>query len=349
MFDTTESINIKGIVSVPGSETVGKNDFYEYFEKEDVDKIQSVTGIESLRVVKEDQCVSDLMLIAGEKLIKSIGWKPEEIKVLVVVTQSSDYQLPATSCLLQDKLNLSTNCACLDINLGCSGYVYGIWLMSKLLNLNNKNGLLLVGDTSSKMVCPYDRATAMLFGDAGTATALEFDPDSSKKYFSLCTDGGGAKNLIIPSSGYRIPVTEKTLKRETTNAEHKPALTDLYMDGTEIFKFTLAQAIPSIKEIISKYEIKPTEIDYYVFHQANLFLIQHIIKKLKLEKSKVLTSIRYFGNTSSASIPLTMTEHFSKMKLKRDSSFLLSGFGVGYSWGNIFMDIKKDTFFETLP
>jgi len=251
--------------------------------------------------------------------------------------------------LLQDKLNLSTNCACLDINLGCSGYVYGIWLMSKLLNLNNKNGLLLVGDTSSKMVCPYDRATAMLFGDAGTATALEFDPDSSKKYFSLCTDGGGAKNLIIPSSGYRIPVTEKTLKRETTNAEHKPALTDLYMDGTEIFKFTLAQAIPSIKEIISKYEIKPTEIDYYVFHQANLFLIQHIIKKLKLEKSKVLTSIRYFGNTSSASIPLTMTEHFSKMKLKRDSSFLLSGFGVGYSWGNIFMDIKKDTFFETLP
>jgi len=328
-----DHVMLKGIVTaVPASEV--KNDlFHAQFGEAAVNEIVKMIGVQTRRHSNDQQTTADFCQAAAQKLMSELAWSPESIDAIVFVSQTPDYRLPATACALQSRLKLRTSCAALDINLGCSGYVYGLWLASKLIDGHAvRRVLLLAGDTSSKLVNPADRATAMLFGDAGSATALEFNQDAQTTYFVLGTDGTGEKNLIVPKGAYR--------KFEGVDPRMVDSdLTCLYMDGADVFNFTLKSVPPLVNDLLDFSVKQRDEVNWYFFHQANQFMLKHITKKLKLPAEKAPMNIDRFGNTSSASIPLVMTD-VGRDQILRGTA-VLTGFGVGYSWASALITLDQ--------
>ena len=265
---------------------------------------------------------SDLCLKAAEKIINDLKWKKDQIDFLIFVSQSRDYLLPSTACILQEKLKLKKNIFTLDIPFGCSGYVYGLF-NSFLISSNLKGkGLLLSGDMSSKFIDMSDEKYFGLFGDAGSATAIEFTKD--KKFetpFMFGTDGKGFKNLIYKSDGFKKSVN-----------------VFLEMEGPKIFEFAIEEVPKQINDLLKKSKLREKDINYCILHQANKFLIESILKKTKISYGKNLMSIQKFGNTNSASIPVTMV--YNKDKIK-NSKIIISGFGVGYSWASAIINLEK--------
>ncbi len=327
---TSENVEIKGIVSAVPKNKVNNFDLTNLFEKEELEKTIKLTGVKSRHIATEQICTSDLCVAAAKNLLDDIIWAPETIDCLIFVSQTPDYILPATSCSIHQRLNLSKNCATFDVNLGCSGYVYGLWIASNLMrNSEIKRCLLLVGDTINRTVYPKDKATSLLFGDAGSATALEQSHNSESLYFVLGTDGYGANNLIIQGGGFRKPYY----------LEYDEAKKHLYMNGEEIFNFTI-QVVPGMIEDLLKYaQLDRENVDYFVLHQANEFIIKHLAKKAKISIEKVPITLSNFGNTSSASIPLTISSAFSKDLSENKRKLIMSGFGVGYSWASVLADV----------
>lgn len=309
----------------------------DQFGEENVQKIIASTGVERRHIVT-DECSSDLCLAAARKLMADMSIDPNSIDTLIFVTQTHDYTLPATACILQEKLGLPRSTAAFDVALGCSGYVYGLWLASSLLSAGgSKRALLLVGDTISKIVSEKDRSVAALFGDAGSATLLEYDESASDMSFALGTDGRGAKNLIVPAGGFK---DRQGLSTTIEDADMRGPF-NLYMNGAEIFAFTLAR-VPALVKALS--ESTECSIDKYVFHQANRFMLQHLSKRMKLPEEKVVMTLQDYGNTSSASIPLAIS-HLKNMKNPNtesiDGRYMLAGFGVGYSWGGCITELNN--------
>ena len=261
-------------------------------------------------------------------------WQPSSIDALVFVSQTPDYVLPATSCCLHDRLRLAKSCACFDVNLGCSGYAYGLWLASSLLAAGGASRvLLLAGDTISRTVSPEDRSVALIFGDAGSATLLEKRDGWPSSSYVLGSDGRGRNNLIVPAGKFRQPAGPNTTKSVEQENGNRRSPENLYMDGAEIFTFALRE-VPSLFENL--FEVsgwEPDEVDAYVLHQANRFMIDHLRKRMKLPKEKVVLALEQYGNTSVASIPLAMTTTLAGELTSRELRLLLAGFGVGYSWG----------------
>lgn len=306
----------------------------DQFGEESVQKIIASTGVERRHIVS-DECSSDLCLAAAKRLMADMSIDPDTIDTLIFVSQTPDYTLPATACILQEKLGLSRNTAAFDLALGCSGYVYGLWLASSLLSAGgSKRALLLVGDTISKIVSEKDRAVAALFGDAGSATLLEYDANAAEMPFSLGTDGRGAKNLIVPGGGFR---DRHSLSVAVDDADVRGPF-DLYMNGAEIFAFTLAR-VPALVKALS--ESTEKIIDKYVFHQANRFMLQHLSKRMKLPEEKVVLSLRDYGNTSCASIPLAISQLKNATTESIDGRYMLAGFGVGYSWAGCITELNN--------
>ena len=309
-------------------------DYTKHFGEKDVLKISQSTGVKQWHVAPENMCTSDLCHAAADKLLNDLGWERESIDLLVFITQTPDYVLPATGCTLQHRLGLSKNCAALDINLGCSAYPYGIWLIGHLLSSGNLNrALLLVGDTASKTVSDLDRSAALLFGDTGAATAIERCEDQNPMSFVLGTDGAGAKNLLIPAGGFRYRRNESSaipIERENGNIRSDE---QLFMDGAEIFAFTLREVNPMMKTVMSEAGWSVEDVDAFVLHQANKFIIEYLAKRVKLPIEKVPMSLENFGNTSSASIPLTMLMKLGVRLRSESLKIVMAGFGVGYSWG----------------
>ena len=329
---------IRGIQCAVPRERISNDYFRAFFKVEEIDKTAGMTGVKSRRFVDDQTCTSDLCVAAARKLLSDLSWEPSTIDGLVFVTQTPDYRLPATSCVMQDELGISTDCAAFDVNLGCSGYVYGLWIAGNLMTSGcMKRLLLLAGDTTSKCFSPEDRSTAMLFGDAGTATALEYDEKAPEMAFILGTDGGGKQNLIIPSGGYRERSTPESLARVTQPDGGIRSKEDVYMDGGEIFNFTIRRVPALVKTLLESAGAVITDLDYVVFHQANEFIMRHLAKKLKLAPSQVPMSIGKYGNTSSASIPLTIAAVVSEELASQEKTLALVGFGVGYSWGGVLM------------
>jgi 3-oxoacyl-[acyl-carrier-protein] synthase-3 len=230
---------------------------------------------------------------------------------------------------LQHRLALPTSCAAFDVNLGCSGYVYGLWIAASLVAAGQRRVLLLVGDTINKLVSPLDRATALLFGDAGSATALESDPDAGPMHFVLGTNGAGGRHLIVPAGGARQPHTAETSVRSARENGNVRSDDDLHMVGAEIFAFTLKEVPPLIDQALAAAGWTRDDVDHVVFHQANRFMLQHLARKMNLDEAKVTMALQQFGNTSSASIPLALS---SAVRADAHKKFILAGFGVGYSW-----------------
>lgn len=303
---------------------------------EEAGRFIETTGIEFRHMVKETGlCSSDLCYEAAEKLISELKWQKEEVDCLIFVSQTPDYILPATACILQQRLGLSMDCYAMDISLGCSGWVYGLSAISSLLSSGSmKKGLLLVGDTTTVTKSARDKSTYPLFGDAGTATALVFEQGAEGIRFHLGTDGKGAEAIMIPDGGFRNFYNDKS----TEYVEVEPGIfrnrLQSVLDGPSVFTFGITKGPKSVKALIEKFGLDTEEIDYFVFHQANLIMNEMIRKKLKIEPEKVPYSLKEYGNTSSSSIPLTIVSQLSKpLKLGR-KKIITCAFGVGLSWAS---------------
>jgi len=337
---TVPNVKLSGIAACVPKQTEDNKDFSLLSENERELFIKTV-GIRYRRVAEEGVTASDLCFAAAEKLLNDLNWNRREIKILVFITQTPDYLIPNTSSILQEKLKLSKNCLAFDVNLGCSGYVYGLSIVSSLLqNIVGGKALLLVGDISTKTISMQDKSTAPLFSDAGTATALEFALNHDI-HFNLQTDGKEFDDIIIPDGGYRNPVSEKSF--ELKEYEGGILRNDLAMklDGLKIFNFALREIAPNINTLLSEKRIEKSSVDYFVFHQANLLMLESVRKKLQIEAEKVPYSLYDYGNTSSATVPLTMLVKLREKLVSQKLSLLLSGFGVGLSWGSAYIETEN--------
>ena len=321
---------VRGIACAVPSERQTEVNLAASFGEVDAKRLVKGTGVAERRI--GTKCTSDLCFEAANRLINDLGWARDSISHLILVTQSADYVLPATACLLQDRLGLSTECTAFDVNLGCSGYTYGLWLISRLLR-QGQRAVLLVGDTISMPL--KDRATVPLFGHAGTATAIERPVDGSggKAVFCLGTDGSGARNIIIEAGHFRIPSTPETRECKATPDGNVRSQEDVYMNGSEVFTFALKGVPPLVNECLQAADWTLEQCDDIVFHQANGFMLKTLGDKLGIPSEKVPTSLRWFGNTSSASIPLTLVTERRDQLQTSSRRYLLVGFGVGWSWG----------------
>lgn len=300
-------------------------------------------GIETRRMAQPWQCFSDLAFDATQVLLETLQWKREEIDALIVVTQSPDYPIPATAIILQDRLGLSHATVAFDVNLGCSAYPFGINLLGSMIAAGGvKKGLLLVGDRSANLEDP-------IFSDSGTATALEFDQNAAPMYFDLNSDGSGYKAIILPVGGQREPVAIQHLLPYRENEKDRwHQATDLQLDGTAVLSFSTQRVPPAVEKLIAYAGVSKDDIDYFVFHQANKMINETIRKKLGLPVEKVPSTLRDFGNTSGASLPLTMTARINKELESGPKRVLLSGFGIGLSWGTCLIDIEGAVFPELI-
>lgn len=325
------NVEIKGIACAVPDCLRSSEEYNDIFGEEAVRKFVNMTGIKTRRVAIEEQCASDLCYVAAKNVIEKLEWEPSSIDALILITQTPDYAVPATACVLQHRLGLSEDCIAFDINLGCSAYVYGIWLASTMISTQNINRvLLLVGDTSNYGLNPGDSATAMIFGDGGTATALERSEGKNIKYF-LKTKGSNYKTIIVPAGHAR--------SRCRTNIE--PSEYGLHMNGSEVFTFTITDVPRAINDFMAQNGIEPKDIDNYVFHQANLFILKHLAKKIGAPMEKLAISIDRYGNTSAESIPLTLVDTFGNDETSETVRLFLCGFGVGLSWGGIYLEMNK--------
>jgi 3-oxoacyl-[acyl-carrier-protein] synthase III len=295
-------------------------------------------GILNRRLCFPWQCFSDLALAAAERLLDELGWQREEVDALIVVTQSPDYLIPATAIILQDRLKLRHGTIAFDINLGCSGYPFGIYTVGTMLASGGiKKALLLVGDKSGSLSEP-------LFSDCGTATALEFDPSAPRIWFDMNSDGSGYRAIMLPVGGHRKPFEfHHLVPKRGDNGELRRDV-DLILDGTAVLNFSTQRIPPSIRELCEYAQTSLEQIDFVLLHQANRMINETIRKKLALEVEKVPSTLHDFGNTSSASIPITMTARIREPLSSGRKRLLMSGFGIGLSWGSCILDIEQGAF-----
>jgi 3-oxoacyl-[acyl-carrier-protein] synthase III len=334
-------VKFSGIAaSVPQNE-VSNFDCELLDEKERKLFVRSV-GIEKRRVADKGICASDLCEKAATELLKELQWKKETIDILIFVTQTPDYITPSTSILLQEKLGLKKSCLAFDINLGCSGYVYGLSVLGSLLsNMPGSKGLLLVGDVSSACISPNDKSTVPLFSDAGSATALEYNDASKNFYFNLESDGKGYEAIIIPEGGYRNPVTVGSLEMKEIEKGIVRNGTHLILRGIDIFNFSVREVPQNIAALMKQVNVSKDEVDFLLLHQANKIINDAIAGALNFPDDKVPSSLRHYGNTSSASIPVTMVVALQEKLQTKKLNLLLSGFGVGLSWGSVMVETEN--------
>ena len=334
---SVHNVRVAGISAcVP--QTVENNSDYPLLSPEERAKVIQTTGIERRRMARKDQCTSDLCFAAADRLLNDLQWNRDEVDVVILVSQSSDYPLPATAPILQERLGLPRTCLALDINLGCSGYTYGLQVVSSLISAGNlRKGLLLVGDTPSKTVSPLDRSAATLFGDGGAATALEF-ATGEVMHFDFGSDGRGYEAIMIPDGGLRNPVGPQSLEVVKIDEGISRNRCQLILDGVEIFNFSIREVPKTVRSLMALANKTVDDIDAFVFHQANFFMNDLIRKKLKVPEEKVPYSLRDYGNTSSASIPLTIVVQLRDRMTSGKSSLVLSGFGVGLSWASAYIE-----------
>jgi 3-oxoacyl-[acyl-carrier-protein] synthase-3 len=333
------NISITGIAACVPKKVVNNIDLTDNFSIEELQKVINAVGIENRRIVDNNVCASDLCFYAADKLLNDLNIDRNSIDVLIFMSQTGDYKIPATAPILQERLGLSMNTACFDIGLACSGYVYSLTTISSYLNLPNINRVLLLdGETFSKIVNTKDKTNRLLYGDAGTATLLE--KKEGKKFYSLLqTDGKGWEAVHIKAGGSRNQIDLNSLEEKERADGSIGNDMEVYMNGVDVFNFTMRVVPKSIKEILERSNITLDEIDKIIFHQANKFMTDFFVKKLKIPSDKVPYSIQKFGNTSSSTIPLTIASELKDWK-SENKKVLLCGFGAGLSWASAITDLS---------
>lgn len=319
---------------------VHNRDLEYLIPKDEIEKTIQSIGIEERRIADPDVCASDLCFKAAQQLMEDNAIDPQSIDALIFVSQTSDFHQPATACILQHKLGLSKDTLAFDINLACSGYVYGLSASYAYASLQGINRvLLLVGETMSKIVSKYDKVNTPLFGDAGTATLIE-KGEFGETVFSLHTDGSGAEVMMIPDGGFRNPTNLNSLVEEVDGNGDRRNRLQFRMDGMDVFNFGMREEPRDIKKLLSEANIEMGDVDLLIYHQANKFMTDFFTSRLHFDKNKTPYSILKFGNTSSASIPLTIVTELKENYPNR-KNVVLSGFGAGLSWGSVLLNLAQ--------
>lgn len=339
---------IRGISSSIPKEVVHLSSLSSLFGTDEVKKIMASTGIEQIRIAKEGQCASDLCLTAAEDLLEKLEISPLTIDGIVFVSQTPDYKMPATSVLLQHRLGLPTTAVAFDINYGCSGFVYGLYQASMLIEAGGCNRVLVcVGDTATRMVHPQDRSVRMVFGDGGSAVLI--DNGEATSHFLLRTDGSGADSLIIPAGGARKTINEETaIPVEDVDGNIRNEET-VRMNGMEIMNFALREIPAMINEMLTVTGWRKDEVGTFALHQANQFMLEYLRKKMKLPKESVPIAVSTVGNTGPASIPLMLSlKHQDLSAAKQLEKVICCGFGVGLSWAACSLDLSSTLILDPL-
>ena len=331
---TLRNTRIAGIASAVPKQIVSNSD-YSVLSEEQREKIIKYTGIRFRRWAPKDLCCSDLCQKAAEGILSDLQWKTEDVQAIVFVSQTPDYPFPATAQLIQARMGLPASTLAFDVNLGCSGYTYGLYILGSLLeNSGLKRGLLLAGDVS-KMHGDCDPASAVLFGHAGTATAMEVSPAATPLHFEMGSDGSGYKTIYVPAGGARNPVGSSSFEKSKLEGGGTRGDTDVVLDAAGIMNFTLREIPASIKRLMDYSKWTVEETDAFVFHQANQFINNQVARKIGIKTDKAPSSLHDFGNTSSASVPLTLTTQLGKRLPSEKLKIAMSGFGVGLSWASV--------------
>lgn len=350
-------IRVRGILTaVPKQREIIQEKYSEKFGDDLVTSFCRSVGVLERRVALEEQTASDLAFVAARELLRKKSIDRKEIGILVFVTQTPDYRVPATACVLHKRLGLEKDCLVFDVNMGCSGYIYGMQIICSLLHtLNTQYALLLVGDTSNKVIAPEDKASAMLFGESGSATLLQKqESNDSDMIRTVCrTDGEGFKAIIIPAGEARN--LRGSHERTIWGDGNKRSDYDLYMNGVDVFTFTISE-VPALINGYFEESGEPKDVyDAYIFHQANCYILKQIIKRCRLPKDKVPISMDRYGNTSVTSIPLTICDKYGQEKEHRKRRLFSCGYGIGLSWGiaeftvdqeDVFPIIETDEYYE---
>ncbi len=342
---TYKNVGIKALAACVPSRVI---DNYHYdldiWPEEEVKKVVDKVGVAERRFVDDDTCASDLCFAAAERLIADNNIDKSEIDLLVFLSQTPDYRMPATSILLQDRLGLPMSTMAFDISLGCSGFISALSIVYSMMQNNGfRKALLLNGETRSKVYSRKDRREAFIFGDAGVAALIERDERFGESHFSLNSDGSRGELIMIPGGGYRHMSSAETIKEKVVD-EYGNVRTDEQgrMNGADVFNFVIVAVPKDIKRLLYAAGEDIQKLDYYVFHQANAFINNYIAKKMKLDKERIPWTIQKYGNTSSVSVPLTIASEL-KNKMAGEKRLLLSAFGVGMAWATAivpFVDCK---------
>ena len=336
-----QNVGISGLAAAVPRKVINNYDPNLYFREEEVKEVIEKIGVRERRFTDQDTCSSDLCFAAAEKLISEMGLNREEIDLLIFISQTPDYRMPATSILLQERLKLPTSTIAFDINLGCSAFLYGLTIAFSMLNSGGfRKALILDGETRSKVYSLKDRKTGFLFGDGGVAALVENKGIFRKSWFSLNSDGSRENLIKIPAGGYRKmssceTVTEKVIDEYGNIRSEEQG----YINGADVFNFVIREVPRDFNRLLDFSAVELTSIDYFIFHQANSYINGFLAKKLKLPLDKIPSTIEKYGNTSSVSIPLTIVSEL-RGELSGHKRLLLSGFGVGLTWGTALVDVE---------
>lgn len=342
-----KNVAMKGVTGTVPNHPVKSADL-PFFTKEEADTFDATVGIKNRYIASDDICASDLCLDAAERLIAGLGWEKESIDILLFASVTGDYKTPPTSAILQDRLGLPASTFVLDIPMGCCGCMYCINVAGNMLSAGTaKRALILVGDTAMRMGNPKDKSRGPLFGDCGTALALEYDPTAADIIIDFNTQGSGYEALMTPHGGYRHPVTQESFIEEDFGNGIIRAPKDALINGMDVFSFAITRPPISVKKMLESQGLdKDKDVDFFLIHQANKLIVDRLVKKLKLPVEKVPYNLQEFGNLGGASILMLMTSEIADALSSRPLTLVCSSFGLGLTWGTMVLRTNGVT---TLP
>lgn len=330
-FFHLNNISLTGVAAAVPKQLIMVDSFREEFGAEAVEKFKSMTGITQFHKTKKEQTASDLGFSAADRLLREKGVSRDSVGLLLFVTQSPDYIRPATSYILHKRLGLPKECATFDVNLGCSGFVYAVQIAGAMMESSDiQTALIIVAETSSKILWPKDKSVAMLFGDCGTAALLQKGGEQPIRG-GLWSKGENCFSIVVPGGSFRDPDASREPFMGSDGNEHM--LHDLIMNGTDIMQFSITEVPRAIKAFAEHFDADIAQYDHYVLHQANTFILKQLMRKFKLPQEKVPFSLDRYGNTSGTSIPLTICDLFRENNSSEKLHLFSSGFGTGLSFG----------------
>ena len=331
-----KNVAVRGVTGTVPNHPV-KSAELPFFTKEEADTFDATVGIKNRYIASEDVCTSDLCLDAAERLIAGLGWEKESIDVLLFASVTGDYKTPPTSAILQDRLGLPTSTFVLDLPMGCCGCMYCITVAGNMLSAGTaKRAIILVGDTAMRMGNPKDKSRGPLFGDSGTALALEYDLSANNIIIEFNTMGAGYEALMTPHGGYRHPITQESFIEEDFGNGIIRAPKDALINGMDVFSFAITKPAQSCRKMLEAQGLdKDNDVDYFLVHQANKLIVDRLVKKLKLPVEKVPYNLQEFGNLGGASILMLMTSEIADDLSTKPLTLFCSSFGLGLTWGTM--------------
>lgn len=351
MKSSFKQVKISGISVVVPSKSINIDDELNTIYNGDLqalERIKKVIGLQTRHIAHLNTTASDLAIVAISSLLKDMQISPQDIDAIIMVTQTPDYILPATACYIHGKMNFPTSTIAMDINQACAGYLYGLYISHTMIENGGCQKILLIcGDTLSKHINPLDSNLAPIIGDGVSATLIERSNEQQSAFFDLGSEGKKFYQLIIPEGASRIPDPSIIPEPKIWETSEKRTLKQLYMDGSEIFNFAIMQEPKAFLDILQYAQQKQEELDYSFFHQANKYIVDNIVRRLKLDPQRVPNNTTgKYGNLSGCSIPATICDTLNTLErpLNKDLRVSMAGFGAGLSWGNAILTLKQDFF-----